>query len=171
MNCPLPNNDWYELPEYLTEEAAELIKRYSTNNEIVVGGQSASNELLEMIRRGHTAAAIYAAVEIATQYHLTPLVDIILGLPSETFEIQKQTIQMIEQLVDKGAIPRIHHFIPLAGTPYYTEHPADVHIEHRKRIGQLMHAGKVRGSFEYQRKLALSVVNFLQTWKTHSKNL
>ncbi len=152
-------------PEYLTEEAADLIKRYSTNDEIVVGGQSANNELLEKIRRGHTAETIYSAVEIANQYHLTPLVDIILGLPSETFDIQKQTIEMIEQLIDKGAIPRIHHFIPLAGTPYYTEHPADVHIEHRKRIGQLMQAGKVRGSFEYQRKLALSVVKFLQTWK------
>ena len=93
------------------------------------------------------------------------------GRTSETFDIQKQTIQIIEQLVDKGAIPRIHHFIPLAGTPYYSEHPADVHIEHRKRIGQLMLAGKVRGSFEFQRKLALSVVNFLQTWKIQNKNL
>ncbi len=149
-------------PEYLTQEAALIIQKHATNREIIIGGQSASDELLKTIKRGHTAETIEKAVDIALRYHLKPLVDFILGLPPETPEDQAQTMQLIEALIKKGAVPRIHHFIPLAGTPYYTKSPAPVTLTHRKRIGQLMRSGKAKGSFEYQKTVANRVVNFIQ---------
>ncbi|MFQ6126999.1 MAG: TIGR04013 family B12-binding domain/radical SAM domain-containing protein [Candidatus Heimdallarchaeota archaeon] len=149
-------------PEYLTEEAALIIQKYAANREIIIGGQSASDELLKSIQRGHTADTIEEAVDIALHYHLKPLVDFILGLPPETPEDQAQTMQLIETLIKKGAVPRIHHFIPLAGTPYYTIPPAPVALTHRKRIGELMRTGKVKGAFEHQRTIAYRIVNYIR---------
>ncbi len=71
-------------------------------------------------------------------------------------------MQLIESLIKKGAVPRIHHFIPLAGTPYYTKSPAPVASTHRKRIGQLLRAGKAKGSFEHQQTIAYQIVNFIR---------
>jgi len=149
-------------PEYLTDAAAAIIKKYAANHEIVIGGQSASDELLKAIRRGHTAETIEEAVDVALRFRLKPLVDIILGLPPETPEDQAQTMRLIDTLIEKGAVPRIHHFIPLAGTSYYTKRPAPISLEHRKRIGTLMQTGKARGAFEHQLSTAYQVVNFLR---------
>lgn len=156
-------------PEYLTEEAAHIIQKHATNREIIIGGQSASDELLKAIKRGHTADTIEEAVDIALRYHLKPLVDFILGLPPETPEDQVQTMQLIEALIEKGAVPRIHHFIPLAGTPYYTKSPAPVASTHRKRIGQLMRAGKAKGSFEHQQIIAYRVADFIRSAEISGK--
>ena len=156
-------------PEYLTDDAAKIIKKYATNQEIIIGGQTGSDELLISIKRGHTTEAIVEAVDVALRYHLKPLVDIILGLPPETPEDQEHTIRLLDVLIAKGAIPRIHHFIPLAGTSYYTKLPAPVSLMHRKRIGKLMQTGKARGSFEHQRKIAYDVINFLRTWDNRLK--
>jgi len=152
-------------PEFLTEETAALIKQYATNQEIVIGGQSASNNLLKAIQRGHTAEIIETAVEIALQYHLIPHVDIIFGLPSETPEDQEQTMKLINSLVKIGAIPRIHHFIPLAGTPFYTKSPSPIKSKYRNQIGRLMRMGKAKGSFEHQMTIAYQVVRFIQSRK------
>jgi B12-binding domain/radical SAM domain protein len=68
-------------PEHVTHEALALVKRFASNTQLVIGGQSGSDRVLESAHRGHTREDVLRAVRIAREAGFLPNVDFLFGLP------------------------------------------------------------------------------------------
>ncbi len=141
-------------PEFVTEEAIKILKKYVSNRNIIVGAQSGSERTLKSIKRGHDVDVVINAVKILVKYGFEPRVDIIFGLPEETLEDAMATIALMEKLINLGARIHVHSFMPLVGTPLQHATPSQIPPEIRKKIAQLAGWGHVYGQWETQEKIA-----------------
>jgi B12-binding domain/radical SAM domain protein len=104
-------------PGSVSREGLALLKRYSANDNIVIGAQSGSPRMLQAIHRGHTIKDIYETAELVVEAGLRCIVDFIFGLPDETPEDRALTVEAINRLAGLGATINSHFFYPLPGTP------------------------------------------------------
>ena len=140
-------------PEFVTEESAELVRKYCANYSLSFGAQSGSNRILKEIQRGHTVEDSISAVECCLKYKIIPTVDFIFGFPTETEEDQEKSLDMIHWICRKGGIVRVHYLTPLPGTPYSSAVPAEVSGRVRSELGKLALEGKLTGYWEKHRKI------------------
>ncbi|MGB3944359.1 MAG: TIGR04013 family B12-binding domain/radical SAM domain-containing protein [Methanothrix sp.] len=134
-------------PDFVTEEAIDLIIRHCRNRHLSIGGQSGSDRVLKMIARGHDVEAIRRACELSLDRGIVPNLDLIVGLPGETAEDQRMTLDLAREVVGIGGRIRAHHFTPLPGTPLEDEEPADLAGEVAKEMGELALRGKATGKW------------------------
>lgn len=144
-------------PEFVTDEVLSVISRLAANRRVAIGLQSGSERILKSLNRGHTVDAIYEAVERIRRHGLTPVVDIIFGLPGETEDDVLATVEAMMKLVEMGARLRLHSFIPLPGTPLARAKPRPIHPLYRKAVRKLLGKGVLEGDWEYQETLAFDV--------------
>lgn len=104
-------------PNSVSKEGIALIKKYCANDNVVIGAQSGSPRMLELIRRGHSIEDVFQAAEIIVASGLKCFVDFIFGLPGETPEDRELTLVAIQRLTQIGATINSHFFMPLPGTP------------------------------------------------------
>ncbi|WOF15601.1 TIGR04013 family B12-binding domain/radical SAM domain-containing protein [Methanoplanus sp. FWC-SCC4] len=133
-------------PEFVTDESAEIIVDFCKNKKLHFGAQSGSERVLKAINRGHTTEDVINAVEKCKDYGIFPIVDYIVGLPGETKEDQKETIEQIKWVCRFGKV-HAHYFTPLPGTPLADEKPAPLIPEIEKTLGRLSLAGRATGSW------------------------
>lgn len=134
-------------PDFVTEEAVDLIVRHCRNRHLSIGGQSGSDRILKMIARGHDVEAVRRACEICIDRGIVPNLDLIVGLPKETAEDQRMTLDLAREVVGGGGRIRAHHFTPLPGTVLEDEEPADLAAEVAKEMGELALRGKATGKW------------------------
>lgn len=84
-------------PDVITEEKLQILKDFGVNR-ICVNPQTFSNKTLEIIGRKHTAESVIEKYNLAKSYGFTINMDVIAGLPEETFEDFKNTIDTIIKL-------------------------------------------------------------------------
>ncbi len=132
-------------PEFINDRLLELVSEYCANTTINMGGQSGSQRILDMINRGHTVEDIISGAEKCFQHGFTPVVDFIFGLPGETGEDQKKTLDLIKWLTGKGGKVHSHYFMPLPGTTLENSMPAPLSKEVKRTIGKLALHGKATG--------------------------
>ncbi len=144
-------------PEHLVPEALRVLRKYVANKEIILGAQSGSNRILELIGRGHTIEDVYEAVENTVSHGFRPDVDYIIGLPGETRQDLEETIKSMEKLVSMGARIHLHVFMPLPGTPYAYAPPGRVPEWAKKRIAKIIGMGAAYGQWLHQEKLAAKI--------------
>jgi B12-binding domain/radical SAM domain protein len=147
-------------PDTVSEEAVELVKTYAANDNLVIGAQSGSDRVLDLVQRGHRVEDVYRAVEIVTRAGLVANVDVIFGLPGETAADAKLTLNMMDLLTAMGAKIHSHTFIPLAGTPLADAPPGTVDNETRNALGRLAGEGKQFGSWARQERLGKELARF-----------
>lgn len=135
-------------PEHVNEETISIVKKYGSNNNIILGAQTGSPRLLEKIHRGHTIDDVYNAVDICIKNRIEPHVDFIFGLPGENEEDAEQSILMIKELVKKGAKIHVHRFTPLPQTAFAKEVSSPISKSTRTFIGELTRKGYAYGSIE-----------------------
>jgi B12-binding domain/radical SAM domain protein len=140
-------------PEFVTDESAELVRRYCANDSLSLGAQSGSDLILKEIRRGHTVGDTVSAVECCLEHEIVPAVDFIFGLPTETEEDQEKSLDLVSWICRKGGTVRAHYLTPLPGTPYASAVPAEVSDKVRKELGKLALDGKLTGYWERHRKI------------------
>jgi B12-binding domain/radical SAM domain protein len=104
-------------PGSVSRKGLELLKKYSVNDNIVIGAQSGSPQMLKRIHRGHSVEDVLETAELVVGAGLRCIVDFIFGLPDETPEDRELTINLINQLTAIGATINSHFFMPLPGTP------------------------------------------------------
>lgn len=141
-------------PEHVTPEALRLIRRYCANDNLVIGGQSGSERVLEASKRGHGVEAIVRAVRVATEEGFLPNVDFILGLPGEAAEDVAATVDLMEQLANLGARVHGHTFMPLPGTPFRDAPAGAVDEVTRERLDRLASQQRLYGHWKEQAKVA-----------------
>lgn len=140
-------------PEFVTDESAELIRKYCANDSLSLGAQSGSNRILKEIQRGHTVEDTISAIECCLEHEIVPAVDFIFGLPTETEEDQEKSLDLVRWICRKGGTVRAHYLTPLPGTPYSSAIPAKISDRVRRELGKLALGGKLTGYWEKHRKV------------------
>jgi B12-binding domain/radical SAM domain protein len=133
-------------PEFVTDEALELVRAFCANTGVHFGIQSGSDRVLGALGRGHTVAEGMTAVDRVLDHGFLPVVDLILGLPFETDEEQEATLALAEDLGRRGCRIHAHRFMPLPGTPLAGRPSRPLVPSARRRIGRLALDGKLTGS-------------------------
>lgn len=133
-------------PEFICPESLELVNRYCTNTKIHFGAQSGSDAVLTRLQRGHTVSDVLVALDLCKEYALMPVVDFIVGLPSESDEDQLATLELIRNVVRTGKV-HVHRFIPLPGTLLADFSARPLLPETEKTCGNLALTGRLTGSW------------------------
>jgi B12-binding domain/radical SAM domain protein len=141
-------------PETVTPEAVALVRRYCGNDNLIFGAQTGSDRLLRALRRSHTVADIYRAAETIAAGGLTPIVDLIFGLPGEEAEDVAATLRLMEDLVAMGAVLHTHTFMPLPGTPLEDAPPGRVDPALHPLLDRLASQGHQIGQWRKQEEIA-----------------
>jgi B12-binding domain/radical SAM domain protein len=137
-------------PEFVTHENIRLIHELCHNMQIVLGAQSGDRQMLEAMRRRHDVEAVARACEIISSEGLTPIVDFMLGLPSERTDQMLATLAFMERLTRLGARVHLHHFMPLPGTPWASRSPTPLPAAVRREVERFIAAGKLFGQWKAQ---------------------
>lgn len=145
-------------PEHVTPEALRLLRRYVANDNLIIGGQSGSEEVLRRSHRGHSVAVVEEAVKIAVAEGFRPNVDLIFGMPGETEDETMATVLLADRLAGLGARLHGHTFMPLPGTPWRDEPPARLSRVCLAALKRMTAEGKIYGTWERQRGVAHELV-------------
>ncbi len=113
-------------PEHITPETLDLLKEFADNDEIVIGAQSGSERMLEACHRSHTVESVLNAVSLVRKYGYKVIVDFIFGLPGESESDMRETIALIDKVVQLGARIHPHVFAPLPQTAFAGEEPGHI---------------------------------------------
>ena len=129
-------------PDCLSEECldylCELKDRYELWLEL--GVQTANDQTLRIINRGHDFACVQDAVRRAHERGIRCAAHLILGLPGETEEDYLKTADRVALLPFEAV--KMHHLLILRNTP----------------MARMFHEGRVRGLNEYEYAAALAKV-------------
>ncbi len=151
-------------PESVSKAAVDLVRKFVANDNLVIGGQSGSQRMLDLSHRGHTVEDIYRAVQIVLEAGFIANVDFIFGMPGETERDKQQTRRVIADLAKMGARIHSHSFMPLAGTPWVTSSPG--YVDHRTRslLERLTGRGRHFGQWRAQQDAFKAVTSFQEAW-------
>jgi B12-binding domain/radical SAM domain protein len=141
-------------PETVTPEAVALVRRYCGNRHILFGAQTGSVHMLQALRRPHTLDDVEQAADTILDAGLTPIVDLIFGLPGERAEDQQATVSLMTDLADKGAVIHAHTFMPLPGTPLAKAAPGRVDPSLYPLLDRLASQGQLKGQWRRQQEIA-----------------
>ncbi|MFQ5980393.1 MAG: TIGR04013 family B12-binding domain/radical SAM domain-containing protein [Candidatus Heimdallarchaeota archaeon] len=151
-------------PDFINEETTDLLDENVANRRISMGVQSGSSRVLANIcRRGHSLNDVVKAHEILEAFGLKSAPDFIFGLPGEKTSDQWETLNLMRSLISQfDAKPRIHHFIPLPGTPLSNQPPSYIDTEIWNEICQLTSRELALGYFSNQIRIAKEILNPLE---------
>ena len=138
----------------MTPEAVALVRRYCGNDNLIFGAQTGSDRLLRALRRRHTVADVYRAAEVVIAGGLTPVVDLIFGLPGESAPDVVASVRLMEDLAAMGAVIHSHTFMPLPGTPLEDAPPGQVDPALHPLLDRLASQGHQVGQWRRQEELA-----------------
>ena len=129
-------------PDTVTAQGMALLKKYVINKSITIGAQSAMDQRLKELRRGHGVAEICQAIQIANDNGFLVNLDFIVGYPDETSAERQQLVEFIKSLTRRFRIrTHLHHFIPLAGSPYAFRFPGFMPETEKEPLVKLKNAG------------------------------
>jgi len=152
-------------PEHVNKETLALILKYADNDNIIIGAQSGSQKILDLCHRNHTVEDVYNAVDLTLNAKLKANVDFIFGLPNETDEDIELSIEMMRDLVKKGARIHTHSFIPLPQTPFSKESANRIDEKFKDAIKEITSKGGAFGDWQKQERLAIKIAKYLKTKK------
>ena len=107
-----------------------------------------SKNVLDRIGRSHAIDDVKCSVELCRDYDLTPIVDVIFGLPGETVTDQQETLDLVGFVVNKSGRIHSHYFTPLPWTPLEYAVPSPVGRDVNRVMGRPALAGKFTGVWE-----------------------
>jgi B12-binding domain/radical SAM domain protein len=134
-------------PDFVSPAALEIIVKYCANRSLSLGGQSGSPAVLRSIGRGHGCTEVQEACELALDYGLVPQVDLIFGLPMESEEDQRLSLDLVRWISCRGGKVRAHRFMPLPGTPLARARPAPLAPDVEACLGRMALEGRLTGSW------------------------
>jgi len=151
-------------PEYITEEALWLIKKYCINRTIIIGAQFGSTRMLNLYRRGHSVEDVKRAAKLILKAGFKAEVDFLFFAPDETLQDVKDTVALIKELKKMGAYINTHSFLPLAGTPLYGKINND--SEYLKYLqSELEKLGYLYGNWKRQYKISIKLADYFKSNK------
>ena len=101
-------------PDALDEETLSLLKEYDVKT-VEIGAQSMIDQVLSLSQRGHSVADILSATLRLKQWGFDVGLQLMIGLPGDTYELFLETIDRVIEL--KPDFLRIHPTLVLRGAP------------------------------------------------------
>lgn len=103
-------------PDCINDEVAELIASYKERVDVWVelGLQTSSDEVAKLINRGYKTEVYAKAVEILKKHGIPVVTHIIIGLPGESIESIKQTVDYVSHTGVFGV--KLHSIYVMRGT-------------------------------------------------------
>ena len=141
-------------PEHVTPEALALVRRFASNTQLVIGGQSGSERVLSATHRGHGVEDVRRAVRIAREAGFVPNVDFLFGLPGETAQAADETLRFAREISDLGARIHAHSFMPLPGTPLSGARAGRLAARTQTALEELAGRGAAYGQWRAQQSVA-----------------
>ncbi len=141
-------------PEHVSAKALRLLKRFVDNDNLIIGGQSGSQRVLDAAGRGHSVEAIERAVRLCVAEGFEPNVDFLFGMPGEELEDAEKSVRLARRLTELGARVHSHSFMPLPGTPFMNKPAATIDESVRVELERLSSEGKAYGQWKRQIKVA-----------------
>jgi len=141
-------------PEFVTKSILEMLRIYVANDTLQIGLQSSSNRILKLANRHHTVEQGMDAIRTALDTGFIPHVDMIFGLPGETQEELRDSVELCYNLVEMGAKTHGHVFMPLPGSAYENMPPGRLDSESRRLLGELSRRKDMTGSWSTQEGIA-----------------
>ena len=86
-------------PDYINKEVLDLLKKYGVTT-VELGAQSLDDEVLKASYRGHTAEQVAAASAMILDYGFDLGLQMMIGLPGDTFE---KSMKTAEKIIELGA--------------------------------------------------------------------
>jgi B12-binding domain/radical SAM domain protein len=139
-------------PEHITPDTLDLMKEFADNDEIVIGAQSGSDRILETCHRAHTVENVLNAVSLLRKYGYKVIVDFIFGLPGESESDMRETVAVIEKVVQMGARIHPHLFAPLPQTPFSGERAGSIAPMIREALKRLRSQHGIYENWKAQRR-------------------
>ena len=155
-------------PEHISRQSLAILKRYVDNDNIIIGGQSGSNDILQNSHRGHDVDAVIRSVELSLQAGFLPNVDFLYGLPGETKRDAMASLKLSLKLSEMGAKIHNHTFMPLPGTPFRDQLPGNISQEVQQQIVKLTSQGKAYGKWQGHIKVAKQLAEMRNNQSEHS---
>jgi B12-binding domain/radical SAM domain protein len=150
-------------PDTVTGAGMKLLKQYVINKSVTIGAQSGSDVRLRELRRGHNVEDICQAIEIANANDFLVNLDFIVGYPDETPDERHLTVDLIRSLARTYRIrTHLHHFIPLAGSPYAYRFPSFLPDKDKEELVKLKDAGIAVNGWEENEKQAVFYLDWLK---------
>jgi histone acetyltransferase (RNA polymerase elongator complex component) len=100
-------------PDYISEDILRMLQSYGVKD-IELGAQSFDNEVLALSQRGHTSEDIIRAAELIRTYHFKLGLQMMIGLPGDSYEKSMHTAQKIIDY--KADTTRIYPCLVIANT-------------------------------------------------------
>jgi histone acetyltransferase (RNA polymerase elongator complex component) len=100
-------------PDFISNGILDSLKRYEVGT-IELGAQILDDEILKVLRRGHTTVDIVKAVELIKSYDIKAGIQLMVGLPGETESLRKESWGKVIKL--RPDLLRIHPAIILRDT-------------------------------------------------------
>lgn len=100
-------------PDYINEAILDNLKRYGVRT-VELGVQSMDEEVLELSNRGHTPLDVIGAVNLLKKYGFIVGVQMMVGLPGDTFEKSVDTAKRLIEL--SPDIARIYPALVITNT-------------------------------------------------------
>lgn len=141
-------------PDSVSDDIVRVMKKYVSNDRVIIGVQSGSNKILKTIRRNHTVEDAVTAIQVLNRYGFAVDVDLIFGFPFEDADDLGDTLRFIQEVRKFNVRFHLHTFIPLPGTPYSDLNPKFLDSEMRIRIAKLVGLGKAYGEWHKQESIA-----------------
>jgi len=129
-------------PDTVSAAGAELLRRHVSNRRLTFGAQSAADGRLAAIGRGHRLADTIAAVETANDAGFAANLDFVIALPGETPADRRDLLLLMKSLKKKYRVHfQLHHFFPLAGSPFARRRPAFLDASEQQNFRDLKKNG------------------------------
>jgi len=149
-------------PEFVSEDTARILKKYTSGKRVIIGAQSGSNRVLKLLNRGHLIEDVLNAVEILRRYDFRVDVDFIFGLPYEDDEDVELTIKAMERIIELGGIIHAHYFMPLPATPLFKYKPKPIHPKILKFLNKYEGRGRVFGYWRRQIDISYKILELIE---------
>jgi B12-binding domain/radical SAM domain protein len=148
-------------PEAITRDVLQVLARCCHNRTLVIGAQSGSDEVLLRLGRGHSVADVVRAARTAHEFGFLPHLDLIFGVPRETTEERRATVELARTLRrEVGARVHAHYFHPLPGTRLWGEDPTPLDEDTRQSLLGLRRGGAEDGSWQEQERWAWQILDW-----------
>ncbi len=129
-------------PDTVGDDVLAILTDFVANRRLTFGAQSASDERLASIGRGHRVADIVAAVEAANNAGFAANLDFIIALPGETAADRRDLLDLLKTMRQKYRVYfQLHHFFPLAGSPFARRFPTYLGAAERRIFSDLKKNG------------------------------
>jgi B12-binding domain/radical SAM domain protein len=144
-------------PEHVTPEALAILKKYVDNDNLIIGGQSGSENVLRASHRGHDVEAIERAARYAREAGFEVNVDFLFGLPGESEGDVAASLALARRLTELGVRIHAHTFMPLPGTPYRDAPPGRLAPETVTELERLSSERRLYGQWRRQIRFAKEI--------------